>query len=83
MKFHWFKKNGHFLELKIKRNYFHGEWKKSFTGNDGIFIYAALKHLLTAENLNKMKIYKTLEELGEETNEVRKNNPARKYLSQP
>ena len=33
-------------------------------------MYAALKHLSTAENQNKMKIYKTL---GQETNEMRKN----------
>ena len=49
--------------------------KKSLSRNDAIFIYAAIKHLSTTGNQNKIKIYKTLYELGQRTNEVRKNTP--------
>ena len=47
--------------------------KKSLPRNDAIFIYAALKHLSTIEYQNKIKIYKTLQELGQKTNEVLEN----------
>ena len=53
-------KNQHFLGLKIKRHYFNGGWKKSLTRNEEIFLYAALKHLSTTENQNKINISRTL-----------------------
>ena len=41
-------------------------------------VYAALKHQSTTENQNQIKIYKTLQELGQKTNEVRENTPCAK-----
>ena len=55
--------------------------KKSLLRNDTIFIYAALKHQSTTENQNKIKIYKTPQELGQKTNEVRENTPCAKIPS--
>ena len=49
--------------------------KKSLPRNDAIFIYAALKHLSTIKFQNKIKIYRTLQELGQKTNEVLENIP--------
>ena len=41
-------------------------------------VYAALKHQSTNENQNKKFFYKTLQELRQKTNEVRKKYPLRK-----
>ena len=35
--------------------------KKKLSRNDAIFLYAALKHLSTTENQNKIQIYKVRE----------------------
>ena len=58
-----------------------GDEKKSLPRNGAIFMYAALKHQSTTENQYKIKIYKTLEELGQKTNEVRENTPCAKIPS--
>ena len=55
--------------------------KKSLPRNKAIFIYTALKHQSTTENQNKIKIYKTLQELGQKTNEVCENTPCAKIPS--
>ena len=45
------------------------------------FYIRCIKHQSTNENQNKMKIYKTLWELGQKTNEVRENTPCAKIPS--
>ena len=57
--------------------------KKSLMQNDTIFIYAALKHLPTAKNQNKMKISKTLQvknqRMGIKQTSCAKTPPAQEY----
>ena len=43
--------------------------------------FAALKHQSTTEYQNKIKINKTLQELGQKTNEVWENTPCAKIPS--
>ena len=49
----------------VQKNVFHSRCKKKFDTRQH---YMTLKHLSTAQNQNKIKIYKTLQELEQDTN---------------